>query len=518
VRVNVAELARQAPRPRRSNAVLPPIVTTQAQVRELDRLYARVIKAWVTGIIGYVMPEYRKSFAALTHDSPADLESAINITEGYAVTTGLSFGSEFTEWARGVDAWHTRRLTESIRYATNVDLTTMIGPEDARLTTEAALARNTALIRNVNEDIRNKVSGIVFRGLQTRRPVAEVSRAITEVTLIARARARRIASDQTVKLAAALDQERHQQLGITKFKWRHSGKVHYRPEHLARNGKVFEWNSPVGRNDPPGWQPFCGCKAQAVIEVAEVEPVGGPAEPVAVPAQRFAYEDYKPLPTVSAVKAWMEENVATNVRLSKGVKADLLNEVAQATLEVSERFGLPKVRFMGDPTQTGYRIRWSNPTAAFLPGQDFFMFKNSLTDAAYHKKYADAATRAAPGYTKIAEQVMKDSRFIDAEVKERFAKHGELRWSVSETARAVTYHELGHRLHMQFHRAEIDAAASNAMQRGWHYLIGKYAGTKQVELVAESFALYMQGDESQFFRIFPPLLAIFKRLDKKVTK
>jgi len=86
---------------------------------------------------------------------------------------------------------------------------------------------------------------------------------------LARKRALRVAIDQTVKLSAALDRQRQFELGFDSFRWSHSGKVHYRPEHLARDGKVFSWDSEVAKNDPPGFQPFCGCRAAAYLDPNE---------------------------------------------------------------------------------------------------------------------------------------------------------------------------------------------------------------------------------------------------------
>lgn len=276
MRVDVAELARRATNRRRKNVILPAIETTYAQEQELARLYLAVIKAWMRAIRFYVMPAYTASIAEakqLRLDNAVDIATAIDVAESRAVTATLNFTPDFTQWAERVNMWHLRRTVSSIKYAANVDLETMIAAGDTRMTIEASLARNTSLIRNVSDDVRNRIADIVFRGYQARTPVRDIAREIAEAADMVRKRARRIASDQTVKLAASLDRERHAQLGITKFLWRHSGKVHYRPEHLARDNKVFEWDSPVGTQDPPGWLPFCGCKAQAVIEVAEPVPV-----------------------------------------------------------------------------------------------------------------------------------------------------------------------------------------------------------------------------------------------------
>jgi uncharacterized protein with gpF-like domain len=80
-----------------------------------------------------------------------------------------------------------------------------------------------------------------------------------------------------VKLASALDAERQRQAGMDVWKWNHSDKLHPRPEHVARDGKLYadepEHRGKLGNGqevlvpppDRPGELPFCGCVRQAVL-------------------------------------------------------------------------------------------------------------------------------------------------------------------------------------------------------------------------------------------------------------
>jgi SPP1 gp7 family putative phage head morphogenesis protein len=54
------------------------------------------------------------------------------------------------------------------------------------------------------------------------------------------------------------------QAGLDEYQWQHSGKLHYRPHHRARDGKIFKWGE-IDPLDMPGIPPFCGCKKRAVI-------------------------------------------------------------------------------------------------------------------------------------------------------------------------------------------------------------------------------------------------------------
>lgn len=252
---------------RKRDLTLRPIITTQKQAKDLARIYAPVLQVWTDGVRERILPAYAQSLATFTGDSPEDIEAEISRTDAGAVQAIFDFRAFFLEWAQALQLWHVDRLASQLTYATNVDLRTQLG--GAQGTIEDALARNTALVRNVSDEARGRISDIVFRGLQQRTPIRDVAKEIEKALSLGRARSLRIASDQTVKLSASLDQLRQIELGFDSFVWRHSNKVHYRPEHLARDGKIFSWTSDVARDDPPGYAPFCGCKAMAHMDMSE---------------------------------------------------------------------------------------------------------------------------------------------------------------------------------------------------------------------------------------------------------
>ncbi|HWK65387.1 MAG TPA: phage minor head protein [Rhizobiaceae bacterium] len=272
MKIDLARLAK-AQGIRRPRIEAPQIEPTKAQRDDLARLYMRTVRVWVTGARERIVPAYERALAeqraadALTRDRAGDVEVEIEAVNNEAVRTVFTFRGLFQAWADALQTWHMRRFVSALLYATKVDLTTQMHAGDVEETIEDVIARNVALVRDVSDQARGRISDIVFRGLQNRTPAREVAKEIAEATGMARRRALNIAMDQTQKLSSALDRQRQLQVGMTSFEWRHSGKLHYRPEHLARNGKVFAWSSDVGRNDPPGMAPFCGCKAKGVLEL-----------------------------------------------------------------------------------------------------------------------------------------------------------------------------------------------------------------------------------------------------------
>ncbi len=240
-------------------ATFRPIRHTRQQERDLYAIYNRVVRMWQDGL-PRIEAEYSRTFATFTGDSPADIEVAIEQTEDNSIWATIRV--LLAEWANSTMRWHLDKIGQNLTYVTNVELNTqLLGP--ATETIEDFLARNVALVRNVSDQTRGRIADIVFRGLQQQTPVREIAKQLNEAVGLGRKRSLRIAADQSNKLTSALDRLRMQQLGIDKFVWQHSGKLHYRPEHKARDGKVYAFGE---LQDMPGDLPFCGCVARAYVE------------------------------------------------------------------------------------------------------------------------------------------------------------------------------------------------------------------------------------------------------------
>ena len=263
----------KAARPRTRAVTCDPIFTTRAQELELYRIMAEPVAYWESAAAG-ILAEYENSLRtrdSLAHahvrDDVSSIRAAIERAEAGAVEVRLTIGQRLLRWARKFNLWHLGKFLGVVRSASGVNLETLIGPEGAAATVETWLARNVDLVRSVSDDTRRAIADIVWRGFQGRTPRKDLAKEIAQATGLQRKRAQRIASDQTTKLAAMLDEERQRDAGITHFKCRHSGKVHYRPHHLERDGKIFAWDDNDLDGDLPGVAINCGCKAQAYIDL-----------------------------------------------------------------------------------------------------------------------------------------------------------------------------------------------------------------------------------------------------------
>ncbi len=139
----------------------------------------------------------------------------------------------------------------------------MIGAGDVRASLETSIEWNVALVKDVSDVTRQKISNAVFDGLRNRTPAREVASTIRDSVGMSRKRATRIASDQLNKLTSALADERRREAGIDTWLWRWSHKKNGRQEHIERDGKKY--TDATAPKDLPGRLPYCGCRSQGVI-------------------------------------------------------------------------------------------------------------------------------------------------------------------------------------------------------------------------------------------------------------
>lgn len=251
-------------RTRRASIELRPIKSTQAQADELARILVRAPALWQAAEPRIVAAYARTlgEMGAIT-DSPADIERELGSIADEITRLLFELTPALRDWSLRQERYVRGRWQANVLSAAGVDLTTVIGPADMRDPLAIWLERNLSLVRSVSDDTRARIGDIVFRGLNARTPARDVAKEISEATGMGRRRAQRIASDQAAKLTASLADERRRQAGVEQWKWRHSGKLHPREEHIRRDGKLYSDGKPPA--DMPGQLPFCGCVQQPVL-------------------------------------------------------------------------------------------------------------------------------------------------------------------------------------------------------------------------------------------------------------
>jgi SPP1 gp7 family putative phage head morphogenesis protein len=264
------DLARMAQRKgvKRKKVKIRPIKPRPAVSLELQAIYRVVPDLWAENIVR-IMEPYKP--ASITTDSPEDMARTIDIVFVEIARATVNLGMRLRGWTRKAERMHREQWREGVLAATSVDLGTVLSEGAVTETVESVLARNTALIRDINEGMRAKISDIVFRGVTARTPPRSVAAEIREQVGFSRDRSIRVAADQAAKMYSALDQARQEEAGIDHFLWVHSRKMNPRQIHVERNGILYKWKKSAGgpgRDPPPdmpGYLPYCGCTAQAVM-------------------------------------------------------------------------------------------------------------------------------------------------------------------------------------------------------------------------------------------------------------
>lgn len=260
---DLAAIARRVQNPRRPSITIRDIVPPATLATNLyQSAYAPLIAMW-RRYAERINAEYERSLAALTTDAPADVNLTLAAVEAELQRLLLTLTPALRTWVLSVENWQRGKWRGAVLAATGVDLGTLIGPADVQQTLEQILEWNTNLVVDVSQQTRQRISNAVFAGLTNRTPAREVAKQISEATGMARDRSLRIASDQLTKLTSNLASERRRQAGIDSWEWRSSHKRHFRPEHAARDGKVY--TDETAPDDKPGQLPYCGCRERAVL-------------------------------------------------------------------------------------------------------------------------------------------------------------------------------------------------------------------------------------------------------------
>lgn len=280
-RFDLAAIIRRTRNVRRSAIVIRDIAAPAAMATDLyQAAYLPIITAW-TEAAPRIESEYARTLAQMTQDSPADVQAEVDSAATALQRLVLTLTPQVRNWAMRVEVWHRNRWRGAVLSATGVDLATMIGPEGVAAPLATHIEWNTALIRDVSDQIRQRVGNAVFDGLRNRTLARNVGKAINDAVGLGRDRSQRIASDQLQKLTSALADERRREAGITAWEWVHSRKLHPRARHVERNGNYYTDDpSAVGENingktlhappdDRPGQLPFCACRARSVIDMSE---------------------------------------------------------------------------------------------------------------------------------------------------------------------------------------------------------------------------------------------------------
>lgn len=263
---NLAAIVRRLRPGRRAAIRIPPVTFPAWQADELLAIQVKILRAYEAAYRARVLPTYTLTAPdAPLGDSPPETSAAIDAADDEVARLVLTLTPELRDWVIRRELGHREAFGRNVKNATGVDLQTVVGLAANPETLESVLALIINLVRGLSDDARKSLAETVWRGYTNRTPREKMAREIRESLQVSRQRAILIARDQTLKLAARLDQERQEEAGFSKYIWRHSRKLRPRLVHVERNGQLFEWKKPP-YDGHPGFAINCGCKAEAYME------------------------------------------------------------------------------------------------------------------------------------------------------------------------------------------------------------------------------------------------------------
>lgn len=243
-------LNRLVKRPNGTSVMLPPIEESVGS-REA---YLKALRKMLRGI----------AKAGRTARTAFDFESLAAL----AVRLGLVAESTVSRILYLESQRHTETFMATAKRALGVDLRAVVRQEDLGDYLRQAGLRNAGLIKGLSQNAVERVQQTVSTALINGTPAKELSKQLTEQFGIADRRAQLIAQDQMAKLNSDMNRIRHEQAGVTQYKWLTSRDERVRARHRALEGKIYTYGEPTGAEGglPPGQPIRCRCVAQAQVQ------------------------------------------------------------------------------------------------------------------------------------------------------------------------------------------------------------------------------------------------------------
>jgi SPP1 gp7 family putative phage head morphogenesis protein len=257
---------------------LPPITkqsSRQAEGRILEAQYFRNIARFIDPYFVDIrerliprLPDIIEQFKSETRVDGARLDQtygeiitkAINdIRIGIAINmTDTRRRSLADNQARSVSAFDQGQFRRQVKTAIGVDPIIdepYLGPQISSF-----VERNAALIKDVPEQSVARLETKLRTGIERGDSLAKITAEVQGELRIAKNRAKLIARDQTNKFIGKLTELRQTSIGVAEYTWSTSKDERVRPEHAARDGKVYKWSDPPAGGHP-GEDIQCRCRA-----------------------------------------------------------------------------------------------------------------------------------------------------------------------------------------------------------------------------------------------------------------
>lgn len=231
-------------------------------------IYESLVKEWHKQIKRLIIPAYKSAIADIIKDDWLDDISAALIEAGAAMFAfGAMLRPSVSQWALLTGQQTTTSWILIVREGTGVDNAILIDKTKVNAIAEASALENHQQLNGLSENMRTRISQIVWAGLRERKTEKQIALELSNALNITLSKARNLAKDQAHKLNRAIDRYLQEEANLNQYIWRHTPQMHPRVHHVARDFRLFRWDTPP-YDGPPGTQPHCKCYTQAYVPLA----------------------------------------------------------------------------------------------------------------------------------------------------------------------------------------------------------------------------------------------------------
>lgn len=161
-----------------------------------------------------------------------------------------------TSLARGFVNRMNRNSSDSfnsnLKNSIGVDMNKIVSPPEISDALNVAIAQNTALIKSIKDEYKEKVSKLIRDNVLSGERPSNIVTQIKDIGGVTKNRAAFIARDQTAKINSDLVQIRSETLGSDTYVWSGSMDERERQSHKVMEGKLCRMDNPKVYSDDDG--------------------------------------------------------------------------------------------------------------------------------------------------------------------------------------------------------------------------------------------------------------------------
>lgn len=185
----------------------------------------------------------------------------IELTNGVLTPDGL--GQRIREFGQQTTTYQGSELQSQIKRGLGVQSPIMSDATIGPLLRDW-ISENVRLIKTIGSEHFGQIERLIASGTSSGRRHEEIRQQIVDRFGVTQRRAALIARDQVGKFYGQVTRARNRELGIKRYTWRTSLDERVRPEHVEREGKVYEWTDPPA-DGHPGYPINCRCTAEPIL-------------------------------------------------------------------------------------------------------------------------------------------------------------------------------------------------------------------------------------------------------------